>query len=159
MKTKLAAILVIILSMSITGASMASQSNKALYIRYCQEISGKYNICPELIESVVEKESNWDPDAVGTLGDTGLMQIVPKYHLERMEELGVTDLTDPRSNILVGTDFMAELFAKYDDPAMVLMSYNMGERKAAELYDKGIVSNYAAEILERSEEMERLNGK
>lgn len=159
MKTKLAVILVIILSMSITGASMAAQSDKAVYIGYCQEIAEKYGICPELIMAVCEHESNWNPDAVGTLGDTGLMQIVPKYHGERMQYLGVTDLTDPYSNILVGADYLAELATKYEDVAEALMVYNMGKEKAEKLYNKGIISEYATDILERSAEMERMDEK
>ena len=31
------------------------------YIDYGEEIGGKYNICPELIQAIVEKESNYNP--------------------------------------------------------------------------------------------------
>ncbi len=48
------------------------------YIDYCEEIGGRYNICPELIQAIVEKESNYNPNAHGSSDDTGLMQIIPK---------------------------------------------------------------------------------
>ena len=73
--------------------------------------------------------------------------------------VGVYDLTDISGNILVGTDYLNELFEKHSDIYMVLMSYNMGERKATELYEQEIYSNYAVSITERSAELEILHGK
>ena len=69
------------------------------YIDYCEEIGGKYNICPELIQAIVEKESNYNPNAHGLSDDTGLMQIIPKWNRERMKRLGVTNLNDTNQNI------------------------------------------------------------
>lgn len=41
------------------------------------------------------------------------------------------------------------LFNTYDDPALVLMAYNMGETGALRLWDQGIyTSNYVNEIFE-----------
>lgn len=57
------------------------------YIQYCQEAGAEYQICPELLEAVIEQESGGDPDAVGRAGEIGLMQVYPQYHLDRMERL------------------------------------------------------------------------
>lgn len=126
-------------------------------LAYVEVVAADYNICPEFIEAVIERESRWDPDAVN--GDCiGLMQISARWHKDRMERLGTADLTDPRDNILVGVDYLAELFDKYEDPGMVLMVYNGDSR--AKIYQKtGELSDYAAGILERAEELERRNGK
>ena len=43
----------------------------------------------------------------------GYFQVWPKWHYDRMERLGVTDLNDPLSNFRVGCDFLAELLEKY----------------------------------------------
>ena len=64
------------------------------YGAYCEEIGAMYNICPELLEAIIEHESSGNPNAVGADGDIGLMQVVPKWHKDRMERLGVSDLTD-----------------------------------------------------------------
>lgn len=124
---------------------------------YIEIVAADYNICPELIEAVIERESSWRPDAVNG-PCTGLMQINPEYHAERMERLGVEDLLDPYDNILVGTDFLAELFQKYEDPYAVLMFYNAGY---AGLRDwlVGKNSDYAVEVAARSAELEREHGK
>lgn len=85
------------------------------YGAYCEEIGAKYNICPELLEAIIEQESSGNPNAVGVYGDIGLMQVIPKWHRDRMDRLGVEDLTDEYGNILVATDYLAELFSEYED--------------------------------------------
>lgn len=124
---------------------------------YIEVICEPRNICPELIEATIERESRWNPNAVN--GDCmGLMQISERWHRERMERLGVTDLFEPYDNILVGVDYMAELFEKYEDTGMVLMVYH-GEKNAVEKASSGEISDYADWILCRSEELERSHGK
>ena len=124
---------------------------------YIEQVCESYNICPELIEATIERESRWNPKAVN--GDCmGLMQISERWHKERMERLGVTDLFDPYDNILVGVDYMAELFDKYEDDGMVLMVYN-GDSRAKDLQATGNLSEYADRILTRSAELEREHGK
>lgn len=124
---------------------------------YIEAVCEPRHICPELIQAMIERESRWNPEAVN--GDCiGLMQISEHWHRERMERLGVTDLFDPYDNILVGVDYMAELFEKYEDPGMVLMVYN-GDIRAKDLQTTGNLSEYAEWILTRSAELEREHGK
>jgi hypothetical protein len=75
-----------------------------------------------------------------------------------MNELGVSDLYDVDSNIHVATDYLAELFEQYEDVATVLMVYH-GEKDAVLKSERGEVSKYAREILERSYNLETLHGK
>lgn len=127
------------------------------YIQYCEEIGAEYNICPELLMSIVEKESGGKPELTGAAGEIGLMQVIPKYHTERMKELGHPDLYDAYDNILVGADYLRELFEEYEDTYLVLMCYNMGESRAIELYDQGIYSDYAVSVCDRSAQLEELH--
>ena len=67
----------------------------------------------ELALAVIRKESNYQ-NITGDGGDSiGYMQVQPKWHQERMQRLGVTDLTHPLSNFRVGCDYLAELMDKY----------------------------------------------
>ena len=127
-------------------------------VAYTDEIGEEYGICPEFIQAIIERESRGDKDANNGYC-IGIMQIYQKYQEDRMERLGVSDLYDPYSNILVGADYLAELFDKYEDPYLVLMVYNMGYRKAISLYSNEQYTDYAVEICDRSVELERLHGK
>lgn len=128
------------------------------YQRHCVEIGEAYCICPELLMAMIEVESSGNPDATnGTC--KGLMQVSDKWHTERMERLGVSDIYDPYGNILVATDYLLELFEKYGDVGLVLMIYN-GDSKADDFADgKCDLSEYAQKILARSEYLERVHGK
>lgn len=123
----------------------------------CVEYGKEYGICPELLMAIIERESAGQADAENE-GCYGLMQISVKWHSDRMERLGVTDIFDERGNILVGTDYLAELFEDYQEAATVLMIYH-GEKNAAEKVKNGKISSYAKGILERSEQLEILHGK
>lgn len=124
----------------------------------CAEIGNMYGICSEFLMAIIEAESSGNPNAVNG-GCKGLMQIYEKYHLDRMKRLGVKNIFDIRGNILVGVDYLAELFEKYVDPAMVLMVYN-GDSRANDYWNgNGELSAYANKVLTRSADLERLHGK
>lgn len=152
------AVLSLALMFNIRSSGAESEYLPEEYIQYTEEIGEMYGICPEFLQAVIEHESGGNPRAYSGIC-YGLMQIYPKYHKDRMSRLGVTDLNDPYSNILVGTDYLAELFKEYGDPYLVLMVYNMGDSKALSLYEKGKYSEYAVSICERSAELEKLHGK
>lgn len=124
---------------------------------YCYEIGNQYNICPELLMAVIEKESSGKSNATNG-GCVGLMQVSARWHKDRMLRLGATDLYCERDNILVAADYLSELFQKYKDPSLVLDIYN-GNSKAMWNYENGVISDYAGYILDRASELERLHGK
>lgn len=129
-------------------------NSKSMYIEYCEEIGEQYNIAPELLLALMERESGFNPKAKSKAGAVGLCQIIPKYQKERMEELGVTDLYDPYSNILVCADILAEFREKYyGDLYLCLMCYNEGEYGGAKIrWDEERYSSYATGIVERAAE-------
>jgi soluble lytic murein transglycosylase-like protein len=86
------------------------------------------------------------------------MQVQKISHRERMNKLGVSDLYDIDSNVHVATDYLAELFEQYEDVGTVLMVYH-GEKDAVLKSERGEVSKYAREILERSYALETAHGK
>lgn len=158
---RLITILGLVMFLSI-GTVVTSQDNDT-YIsdeiqEYCIEIAKQYGVCPELLMAMIETESSGKPDA--TNGSCkGLMQISEKWHKDRMERLGVTDIYDSYGNILVGTDYLMELAERYGDIGAVLMYYN-GDSNAGKFLDgTAEMSGYAKKILARAEELERLHGK
>lgn len=127
------------------------------YIEIIEDVAEDYSICPELIQALMERESNATATAERA-GCVGLLQINRNVHKKRMKALGVTDLKDPEQNIKVGCDLLDDLFDMYEDPAMVLDAYH-GNLKSMSFYESGKITKYAQGILNRSEELERLHGK
>ena len=130
------------------------------YQMYCYKIGRQYNLSPYLLMAMIERESSGNAQAVNSTGDSGLMQVNLKWHEDRMERLGVSDLTDPYSNILVAADYLSELLQEnnYNMP-LVLMKYNMDHEQAETLMEQGMYSEYAQKVMERMWELELLHRK
>lgn len=115
------------------------------------QLCEKHHIDPAVVISIIDAESDFDADAVGDSGNSfGLMQIQARWHEERMDKLGATDLLNPKQNIAVGVDYLAELIDHYDgNLEMALMAYNAGQLGAYNNYfSQGIYSNdYSKEVL------------
>lgn len=129
---------------------------KKEYVEMIREVADDYGVCPELVMAVCEYESGGNAKVVNTKYNcTGLMQVHPYYNRDRMKRLGVTDLKNPKQNILTGTDLLMELAEECDyDIAYTLMRYH-GESKAKSNYENGYISPYAKKIMVRAEELER----
>lgn len=101
-----------------------------------------------VVLAMIYHESRYQEDAVGdSCNSYGLMQIQPRWHAERMERLGVSDLLDGVQNVVVGIDYLDELLDRYGgDYGKALTAYNRG-------HYSGTVSQYATTVLERAERM------
>lgn len=115
-----------------------------------------FAICKEegvsfpLVMAIIKNESNFAPDTIGEDGDSGLMQVVPKWHEKRMEKMGITDIMEPIQNVRVGVNYLAECLKNHPgNTTIALMAYNMGEERAKELEAQGVYeSEYSTEIEE-----------
>lgn len=115
----------------------------------------KASISPALVIAMIERESCFKADVIGDNGKAfGLMQIHPRWHQERMDRLGCTDLLNPYDNIKVGMDILSELFHTNSEVYWVLMAYNGGIDYANKYATVGNYSEYALEISERVFELE-----
>ena len=109
----------------------------------CEETGVTY----ELALAVIWKETNFR-NIKGDGGDSyGYMQVQPRWHSERMDRYGVTDLMDPYGNFLVGCDYLAELAAKDRGIEWMLHAYNGGPNYANNLAKAGQTSQYAKDVL------------
>lgn len=88
------------------------------------DIAGRYEISPRLIEAIIEHESGFDPKALSPKGAMGLMQLMP----ETAKRFGVKDPFNPRDNIKGGVSYLDYLMKMFDgDLKLVLAAYNAGE--------------------------------
>jgi len=106
------------------------------YYNYALEAYRQLRIPPSLILAVIRVESSGNPRAVGSAGEIGLMQILPRTAFY-LKELGYpcpirkeSDLFDPYVNIMCGTSYLAYLRDRvlgYYDPWLIAYGYNAGE--------------------------------
>ena len=153
------AIVAVVGSCNRTEASEAVQTKKYFdvplsepYQDHIFNLCEKYEIAPEIIVAMIERESNYNASAVGDDGKSvGLMQIQEHNHYDRIERLGVTNLFDPVDNVEVGIDYLAQCIKRNGgNIEMALMAYNAGQKGAETNYfSKGIYSNaYSQKVLE-----------
>jgi len=140
---------------------MAADEVPADVKEYAEEIGGMYGICPELIEAICWRETRFTPTAVNKAGTChGIMQVYVKWHKARMERLGVTDIYDTYGNMLVATDYLADILADHEDVGEALMAYNgCSSSKINRYIETGVMSSYADDVLERSYYFEQIHGK
>lgn len=89
-----------------------------------KEMAPGYALHPQLVLSIMEAESNFDPAALSPRNAKGLMQLIP----DTMARFGVRSAYDPRQNIRGGMAYLRWLLAYFEgDVALVAAAYNAGE--------------------------------
>jgi soluble lytic murein transglycosylase-like protein len=81
-------------------------------------------IDPMLIVAVMAIESSFNPVAVSRMGAQGLMQVIPRYHKDKIGDArGKNPLFDPRLNVRVGTEVLAEGLRRFGSMQTALQYY------------------------------------
>lgn len=105
-------------------------SGNAVIDALVQEAAGRNGLDPCLILSVMRAESGFNRGAVSVKGASGLMQLMPAT----ASRFGVTNIFDPRENVLGGTRYLRWLLDRFNgDVRLALAGYNAGEG-AVEFY-------------------------
>ena len=109
---------------------------------YTLQLCSQYGIDYSVVFSVIQQESHFNPNAVSASGSgaSGLMQIIPRFSAGRMAKLGVTNLFDPASNILVGVDMLAEYYYATGSWTAALTLYRYGTASGSSDYAQLILS-------------------
>lgn len=83
----------------------------------------KHNVDPFLVLAIMQVESNFDYTARSTAGAIGLMQVIPRWHPDKLAQ--PQHVFDPRQNIRVGTEVIAEYRDRHaGDMRKALLQYN-----------------------------------
>ena len=80
---------------------------------------------PLLILAVMAIESRMNPFAESGMGAVGLMQVIPRFHLDKFEELGGRNaVLNPVANIRVGALILKDYLRKFGDTESGLRAYS-----------------------------------
>ena len=113
-----------------------------------------FTLCEEegvpssLVIALIDHESDFRADAISSTKDYGLMQINACNHEWLKENYGISNVLDPKQNILGGIKILGSIYHKYSEPHKVLMAYNMGEYGMKKAWNAGRTStSYSVEVL------------
>jgi soluble lytic murein transglycosylase len=89
---------------------------------------------PFLIAALVAQESTFQADVRSSADAWGLMQIIPATGRRYASSMGIKPfstgrLTDPETNVRIGTTYFSQLLRQFGDTAPALAAYNAGESR------------------------------
>jgi soluble lytic murein transglycosylase-like protein len=101
-----------------------SQDVTLEFVQIAHAEAARVNLDPLLIMAVIAVESRYNPIAESGVGAKGLMQIIPKFHGDKLAEFGGEKAVfDPESNIRVGTRILREYLSRTGNLGIALQMY------------------------------------
>ncbi|MCK7593379.1 transglycosylase SLT domain-containing protein [Pseudomarimonas salicorniae] len=102
------------------------------YQKHLTREAGQRDLDPAWVAALIRAESAWNPAARSHANARGLMQLLPGTGQDIARKLGISwsgasDLYQPRSNITLGTEYLADMLArKAEQPFLATAAYNAG---------------------------------
>jgi soluble lytic murein transglycosylase-like protein len=93
------------------------------------EEAKRAGIEPAMAFGVIAQESGFDPSAVGSSGERGLMQIKPSTARAYDARITPYGLLRPETNLRLGLRHLKREVEYFGDPILGLMSYHMGRAR------------------------------
>jgi hypothetical protein len=92
-----------------------------------EEAAKTFDVSPALVDSVIQVESNYNPNAISPKGAQGLMQLMPAT----ARRFGVKNSFDAKQNIEGGVRYLKFLQQTFKDDRLAIAAYNAGEGAVA----------------------------
>lgn len=106
------------------GMRDTSTARFSRYDAVIREAAALYQLPESFLRAVIKVESNYHAEVVSRAGASGLMQLMPAT----AARMGVTDVFDPRQNILGGARYLRILANQFNgDLVLTVAAYNAGE--------------------------------
>lgn len=129
---------------------VASTTLEPIFVA-AQLAGNERRIDPLLIVSVIGVESGFNPFAESTMGAQGLMQVIPRFHLDKVpSDAGEHPFLDPVTNVRIGVDVLHEAIRMRGSLIAGLQQYAGSSDPAAA---------YASKVLAEKRRLERIAGR
>ena len=129
-----------------------SEQAVAGFVSTAYRAGDQYAVDPLLILAVMAVESRYNPVAESVVGAKGLMQVMPKFHLDKLSDHGGEHaVLEPEVNIVVGARILREYLRRFGDTEAALQMY-------AGAFDEP-TSQYAAKVFAERARLEGLRQK
>jgi len=105
-------------------------------------VGREVNLDPLLILAVMAVESRFNPIAESVAGAQGLMQIIPRYHVDKVPESHAdASFLDPRLNVLVGAKVLKDYIGRSGGNLQTgLQMYNGAPSDAGAQYANKVIA-------------------
>jgi len=108
-------------------ATTAPPAGRSHFTAVIEAAAAKYDLAPELVDTIARAESNYRADAKSPAGAVGVMQLMPAT----ARALGV-DPRNPEDNIYGGAAYLRSLLDRFDGRLdLALAAYNAGPESVA----------------------------
>jgi len=120
--------------------SVAQDATEQL-VGAAHDAGSRTGVDPLLILAVISVESRFNPIAESVMGAKGLMQVIPKYHQDKLDALGGEDAVfDPMTNILVGARILKDAMRRGGGLMPGLQLYNGAFSDDSQQYAQKVVA-------------------
>lgn len=111
------------------------------FVASAYRVGKETSVDPLLILAVICIESRFNPVAESNFGAKGLMQIIPKFHKEKLVAHGGDEaLLDPEVNILVGAQVLREYIRRFGGTENALQAYAGAFEEPTSMYSRQVLS-------------------
>ena len=103
-------------------------------LRAAEDAGRRFGVDPMLLVAMIAVESSFNPFAESQFGAQGLMQVIPRYHMDKIgAQAGKDALFDPELNVRVGAQVLHEGLRRYGSLQTALQYYGgaLGDPDAA----------------------------
>ena len=105
------------------------------------EAGNRTGLDPLLILAVMAVESSFNPIAESVVGAKGLMQVIPRYHQDKLDALGGKDAVfDPKTNIMVGARILKDAVRRGGGLVAGLQLYNGSYGDETQQYAQKVIA-------------------
>lgn len=114
------------------GAIEVARRDPSEFAETINAAAKQYGVDPRILRALIQRESSFDPDAVGSVGEIGLGQIKPSTARDPgygVRPVSVNDLRNPEVNIPFAAEYLSKKARHlgHDPNSMeALMAYNAG---------------------------------